>query len=327
MKERNYNLDILRIIACVGVVILHFINGTSSDIPSQVIYYFGTISIPLFFLISGYFMINHYEGAQDTQKIYKKILNIFCFIGIWSLIIGLLLTIKNKEILMPLKIFGGVFIQKEFLRLLWFLISLAIVYFLTPMLRNIKNKKRFLIILTIVSSLIFISNHFLKIHLNTDIDQLIFQPYRLWTWIYYYFLGGYLKNIKFKKTNITKLLLITSISIAYEYFMSKYFIYNSYAELFYDSILIKVWVIETYKFVMSIKINNKDVIELLSSLTFSVYLLQIFLLYIVDKIHIEHIWYFNIIETILSIIVLFACSYIISKTKYIKKIFNLKIIK
>lgn len=52
-KYRNINLDLLKVLACVGVVLLHTAMGgfkeTGSWNFSTYLYYLGTYSIPLFF--------------------------------------------------------------------------------------------------------------------------------------------------------------------------------------------------------------------------------------------------------------------------------------
>ena len=54
--KRNIGIDILRIIAYVGVLTLH-IFGPNKDITNSVLYYSATISIPIFFMISRIFII------------------------------------------------------------------------------------------------------------------------------------------------------------------------------------------------------------------------------------------------------------------------------
>ena len=64
-KYRNINLDLLKVLACVGVVLLHTTMGgfkeTGSWNFSTYLYYLGTYSIPLFFMVNGYLLL----GKRD----------------------------------------------------------------------------------------------------------------------------------------------------------------------------------------------------------------------------------------------------------------------
>lgn len=69
-KYRNINLDLLKVLACVGVVLLHTAMGgfkeTDSWNFSTYLYYLGTYSIPLFFMVNGYLLL----GKRDYLFLY-----------------------------------------------------------------------------------------------------------------------------------------------------------------------------------------------------------------------------------------------------------------
>ena len=64
-KVRNINLDLLKVLACVGVVLLHTTMGGFKDTGSwnllTYLYYLGTYSIPLFFYGQWLFIVRQ-EG-------------------------------------------------------------------------------------------------------------------------------------------------------------------------------------------------------------------------------------------------------------------------
>mgnify|MGYP000580179921 CR=1 FL=1 len=64
-KIRNTNLDLLKIMACIGVVLLHTtmpgFKETRICNYSSYLYYLGTYSIPLFFMVNGYLMLGKSE--------------------------------------------------------------------------------------------------------------------------------------------------------------------------------------------------------------------------------------------------------------------------
>ena len=67
------------------VIILHTVcNGIKENQKdfSLLIYYFGTFSIPLFFMVNGYLQLNK---VKDYKYVLKKILNIFMVCIIWNI--------------------------------------------------------------------------------------------------------------------------------------------------------------------------------------------------------------------------------------------------
>ncbi len=64
-KYRNINLDLLKVLACVGVVLLHTTMDGFKETGSwnllTYLYYLGTYSIPLFFMVNGYLLL----GKRD----------------------------------------------------------------------------------------------------------------------------------------------------------------------------------------------------------------------------------------------------------------------
>ena len=60
-KTRNINLDLIKVIACIGVVLLHTtmpgFKETGQWNYSSYLYYLGTYSIPLFFYGKWLFII------------------------------------------------------------------------------------------------------------------------------------------------------------------------------------------------------------------------------------------------------------------------------
>ena len=73
MKERNNNIDILKGISSLSVVLIHF------SLPGTIGLYLIVISrysVPFFFFISGYFLLNKNNNIS-SQRISNKIRHIF----------------------------------------------------------------------------------------------------------------------------------------------------------------------------------------------------------------------------------------------------------
>ena len=201
MNNRNLSIDILRIIACLGVIILHTVGH--SDKILLPIYYLGTISIPLYFMISGYLIMLKKEVSY--KYIIEKIVNSVIFVLIWSGIATVILFVYERKVLF-LDIFIGTFTQHNLMAILWFMWAIIIMYLLSPILRKIINndklKNKFLLLLIFLSEIIYIINITVFNNNKMLICNIVPQILRLWTWITYYYIGMYICNIKIIKLYI-----------------------------------------------------------------------------------------------------------------------------
>lgn len=332
MKNRNYNLDIIRIIACIGVVLLHTIGFKGSSVNSC-IYYIGTISIPLFFMVSGYCIL---QKEHITAKyVVEKVSNVLILIFIWSILFSIKQFILEKRIFGIIHIFIGSIKQKNDLALMWFLWAIMIMYILSPfLLKLIKSRynKLILNILVVFSSIIFLLNILLKIKYNFIIQEKVFQTLRLWTWITYFYFGGMIgtNNLKIdsKKSTIAILILLI-VSIVYEYNIAKYIFIDKRCENFYDSIIIKIlsWLVFQNILNISIKEKYNKLITILSKATLGVYILQISFLKIIGKVYYFQNTLLNVVGFVVITFILFISAIVINNIKYIKNIINTDFIK
>lgn len=82
MKNRNYKLDYLRVIAMIMVVIIHIANyycrayseiERESYIGALIFNAVSRISVPFFFMISGATLLNKkYDKCKNKDRIFKK---------------------------------------------------------------------------------------------------------------------------------------------------------------------------------------------------------------------------------------------------------------
>ena len=78
MREKNYNLEILRVIACLCVLLIHISNtysrgfeeiSRSSYMFSLIINSVSRIAVPIFFMLSGALLI---KANLDLKKCVKR---------------------------------------------------------------------------------------------------------------------------------------------------------------------------------------------------------------------------------------------------------------
>ena len=142
---RNNCLNILKCIACFGVVFIHItFPGTLGDI----VKYASTFAVPLFFMIAGYYSY----GCTD-EKIKKrviKITNILVFGILWFLAYNIVFQIKEHTLVTwlannfnwktPIKFFA--FCTISWAIPLWYLIAMAETYFVWMFVVRFKQEDK-----------------------------------------------------------------------------------------------------------------------------------------------------------------------------------------
>ena len=145
MRTRIPYLDFLRCLAIVLVVALHasipiLVNTALYQTPSWYLCMMqnsiNRMGVPLFFMISGYLMLNHSNTANVGDFYRKNLLKLVIPLLIWNLV----------YYLVDLQRSGGAFSASEFLGLLlnqgsgyhmWFIYTLLGIYLMLPFLKRI----------------------------------------------------------------------------------------------------------------------------------------------------------------------------------------------
>ena len=140
-KYRNINLDLLKVLACVGVVLLHTTMDGFKETGSwnllTYLYYLGTYSIPLFFMVNGYLLLGKREITYSY--ILQKVKWILITVSSWTFIVWLFKRDFTENLIK--KIVGSL-IQKGYFFQFWFFGALMLIYICLPILKKFLNSKR-----------------------------------------------------------------------------------------------------------------------------------------------------------------------------------------
>ena len=291
-KNRNISLDLLKVLACIGVVLLHTTMGgfkeTGSWNFSTYLYYLGTYSIPLFFMVNGYLLLGKREITYSY--ILQKVKWILITVSSWSVIIWLF---KRDFTVNPIKKIIGSLIQKGYFFQFWFFGALIIIYICLPVLKKFLNSKRsYLYILSVllVVGLIF---ELTNIVLQMPIQTYVIQTFRLWTWFFYYLLGGFIaqfdKDIiknRFKRWMKIIVVFLFLVSPLILFFLARTTYHNFFAEYFYDLLFVKVVSLGIFLTIFSLVLNqdsNKWII-FLSNQTMGVFIIHTYIMKVWEKL-------------------------------------------
>ena len=314
---RNLGLDLLKIFSCIGVVVLHStrpgFNLEQYNI-SAYLYYLATYAIPLFFMLNGYFLLN--KKKLPYSYVFNKIRGILTIVFVWNMLIWMIKRDFNVNPLM--KIIGSL-IQEGYAYQFWFFGSLIIIYLILPIVKKLLEKDYsysvILLILIVIGIVIEMINTFI---FHKPIQQYVPQTFRLWTWFFYYILGGYLGKINIQEIKLTKFIkisfsIIFIISPILLFYLAKNVYHNATAEYFYDSMIVKIVCIGLFilfaKIEKNIVLKNNELIVMLSSLTMGVYIVHTYVLARVAKYINYNLWY----NTVIILFVTLSISFLISR--------------
>ncbi|KYF37152.1 MULTISPECIES: acyltransferase [Streptococcus] len=291
-KVRNINLDLLKVLACVGVVLLHTTMGGFKDTGSwnllTYLYYLGTYSIPLFFMVNGYLLLGKREIT--SHYILQKVKWILITVSSWNIIVWLF---KRDFTVNPIKKIVGSLIQKGYFFQFWFFGALILIYLCLPILSKFLNSKRrylyILALLIVIGFIVELANIFFQRPLQTH----VMQTFRLWTWFFYYILGGYIAqfnvdNLKYRFKNWMKIvsMLLVLISPIILFFLAKNTYHNLFAEYFYDILFVKFTSLGIFLMVLTLSLNENGSkwIVSLSNQTMGVFVIHTYVMKIWEKL-------------------------------------------
>ena len=82
-NTRNYNIDLLKILMCIGVVGIHTINASLSSF-HYVISLLMIVCMPLFFMINGYLLLK--KDKITYKYAFQKIIKILFVVFGWEML-------------------------------------------------------------------------------------------------------------------------------------------------------------------------------------------------------------------------------------------------
>lgn len=190
-KKRNQSLDLVKIIAMLGVVALHCQLYIPREYHST--YILSTLvagfPIPLFFMVSGYLMLKRQPGVRYCAK---KVFNIIRFLASFALVYWLIFQMaEGASLIMWPKYVALAMLQKGPLPIFWYFGAMCILYACLPLIVWLDRKyDKFLLYFTallfVVETAAFIGNCIY------GVDQRVDQSLRVWNWFFYFCLGGLL---------------------------------------------------------------------------------------------------------------------------------------
>ena len=345
MKERKINIEFIRVFAIIMTVMIHVSNLYLYSYPKiSNDYYLITlifncisrICVPLFFMVSGIFLINE---EFDKKKYFKRIKKFILLLVVWSIIYFLIKNFNSLSWNKVLNTFVNSFYNADYTsKHLWFMYAIIGLYIALPFIQNMckgmdkYQENLFLILWVCFSGLISIVVPISRGITHTSVD--ISYPIPIINAAYYlgYFVAGHILYERFKNYKVNRkvnliclftyiLSTLIMISVTYILSVNKHGVFDSM--LWYRSIFT---IISSASIFILIVMNegsfkSKFILKL-SKLSFGVYLLHdIFVIFIKGNINIIN--YNPLIIPIVTLIIylislLFV--YVLNKIPILKKL-------
>lgn len=331
-KNRNSNIEILRIIAMIMIVAHHFElyavynvfnNSELMSYVNIVIRAKGKIGVDIFILISGYFLIKSKINVKRVLKLWLQIL----FYSIGIMLVFKIFINNNITIKQMLKYALPISYRKYWFASTYMYLCLLIPY-INKFVSNVNQKtyRNLIIVLTFLFSIMY------SVLYKSNYYQTEVGTFETLTWfIYLYLLAGYIRihGINFLEKNKTEKVLTVLVCIIFILFLCIiHFINIRYKRLidlidYYTKmnsifiLTISVCLFYTFK---NMKLKQNKVVNNISSVAFSVYLISEHNLIRMPLWNIVRTYMgkYNINEIIiilLVVILLFFIAYIIEKVR------------
>lgn len=306
-KNRLLWIDILNIVACFGVLLLHCTNREIHHYSGEESFnlYLGLFThsffiwpVTVFYMLSGYTNIR--AGEFDTKKFYFRRLNrIFVPFFAWYLFYSIKYVVTIKGFDISIEFFRN-FFRLKYNGYLWFFIPLFSIYISIPFLRQIVfTASRAQLKLFAVASIILLSIVPMFFHILDIEDYNNLFPMGS-AFIYAAFLGYYIGNYEFSNKSLKLIYangivqtiiiivgtyyLITKESCHYDYLLT----YSHFPVL---SVSVAVFCYFRYLQDKLIYLNSfglGGVISKIASLSFGIYLIQSLVLQFLSKFEYIH---------------------------------------
>ncbi len=329
VKERNSNFDLIRIIACSMIIMMHspISNENSNGLFLSSLSYISASGIGLFFMISGALLLPMKKGIKVfLKKRFAKVVFPTIFWSLFYICANVLLFHKSfgvKELL-------SISFSAQGTPVLWFIYTLLGLYLLVPILSRwlydaSRKELEFYLVLWGIS----LCYPFLKyvVDINTTNTGIL---YYFSGYVGYFILGYYLKTYPDRiswKVLFPALVLSIVVPVVCKLHQIKVDFYDLF---WYLSIFVVILCVCWWKAICGIKqstISEKTahLIAELSKMTFGIYLIHFFIMrYVLWRcnliLNISNYYLQTVTIIVLTFVLSALCTYVIGmlpKSQYI----------
>lgn len=337
MREKNYNLEILRVIACLCVLLIHISNtysrgfeeiSRSSYMFSLIINSVSRIAVPIFFMLSGALLI---KANLDLKKCVKRAAKFTIILIVWSA----LYLIWNKFVMDQTYDFTNIF-SIPAKKHLWYLYALITIYIALPFVQILfanmseRAEKYFMILWFAFLTIRYVGELF-EIPMAYKVP-IVGDSCYLGYFVMGYFLSKYIRQFKFNDTvGIILIVMANAVNIGLTYYYSvvagvhqeQFFQYRNTLLAFSSAI---IFIMVYRKKELNLSTTKKKIINVISKNSFELYLVHILFLDII-KVQMAPLKIHSAIGIPVFFVMLFIVSFVaaVGVRKFNSVVFNEKL--
>lgn len=142
MSKRRLDIDILRIVGALFVVMYHYgsLSGLGGKWMSAYIGSLLSCCVPIFFFVSG---VLQARRNLTCKMGFSKAAKLLVLTALWSAILWMAVSLqKGSQITLSLWVAGVLTFQQDYTNIFWFLPAMAIVYMLAPIFCVVRDGHR-----------------------------------------------------------------------------------------------------------------------------------------------------------------------------------------
>lgn len=344
-KSRKNYLDILKILACFAVIIMHLcVNKEGSMLNWAIFKIFNTIgnfAVPVFVMVSGALLLNKEKKVNYKDIYLKYIPRLLISLLIINIIIYLVNGILNKN----LTLYGfvlsslGVFLYRVPVPY-WYIYMIIGLYIVTPILKDLINNgnKRtieyYLIIFIAYRILCYTILNIPNVELLTKFNEIYhsFQLPLITGYCGYFILGYYLNQLDLSKIKTKYLWIILAIVVLITCSLELIISFNNAQDMnsmtiFSNVFSINIFLIATLLFLSckkSFKKSSNKIVYNISAKTYGIYLFHVLGLQLLSRVNLSmnNSFIYVVVSTILIFTFSYICTYLMQKIPYIEKYFK-----
>ena len=270
---RNLSIDLIKIIAMFGVISLHCNMDRLDNMVAFIISRLAGISIPLFFMVSGYLLL---EKGGDWRYSFRKIYGIIKFVFLCSFVFSILYVIVHQQFnINIIGIFLRSFIQKGPLWMFWYFGAMCLLYLLLPFLKWADHRWDYFYPKLFVCLLCFDFIVFL-LTFTSHWEYNVIQSFRIWNWLTYFSIGSIIHKYQLHiPVNVLIVLISAIIFVFFVYSCRKYI---DGIEYFFTIPLCMIYAALFFVKIQSLRIQTNIIVTKLSPLFLPVYTIHYFVI-------------------------------------------------
>lgn len=347
MKENSNSyryiyLDILRVMAIVGVIALHITSDTVIKVDTinsfnwwtaNVIYSVVRFCIPIFFMISGALILNEKIRSNSLRSIKYRVIKLGVPFIIWSIIYCyfkyFIIFYENPNFLEFIKVAGVDIISNKSYSHLWFVYVILAIYMIEPFIKKFlqhstQREVRYLIILWFTTTILYktIKTYLSYLYPEINLYVAFLDIPMVATHTGYFILGYYLHRYKIGEIKKASINVLAKLAIVFTPIFTYHFSKDQTVldKNFYDPFALTTFIIAVGVFLWiqsyewdKLEFKNKMIISAISNASLGVYFIHLIVqVWVVNNIGKQWEEIF-IIKLLIGIFFTFIISFIIVK--------------